>query len=173
MIQLRENNLREACPQPVFNRCLRTHCVLEPAVADWRTFSITDLLWWIRIKLKMDGTRLCPWFIILVLSPRIKEPHSGRLEQRKKQRNVFDMNQLFEVNLESFFWVLKKKHLKERKNNNLVITHGKLSRIKNLIYWGCRATHSRDGMVSQQLNRDIISEMVSLLQRSFYPLLWL
>ena len=81
----------------------------------------------------MDGTRLCPWFIILALSPRIKEPHSARLEQRKKQRNIVDMNQLFEVNLESFFRV-KKNHLKERKDNNPVISYGKLSRIKNLIY---------------------------------------
>lgn len=79
----------------------------------------------------MDGARLHLWFIILVLSPRIKEPHSGRLEQRKMQRNILDMNQLFEVNLESFFRV---KKIKERKNNNLVIAHGKLSRIKNLIY---------------------------------------
>lgn len=47
------------------------------------------------------------------------------------QRNILDMNQLFEVNLESFFRV---KKIKERKNNNLVIAHGKLSRIKNLIY---------------------------------------
>lgn len=77
----------------------------------------------------MDGTRLCPWFIILVLSPRIKEPHSARQEQRKKQRNIFDMKQLFEVNLESFFRIKKKKHLKERKNNP-VISYGKLSRIK-------------------------------------------
>lgn len=39
------------------------------------------------------------------------------------------MKQLFEVNLESFFRIKKKKHLKERKNNP-VISYGKLSRIK-------------------------------------------
>jgi len=112
----------------------------------------------------MDGTRLCPWFIILVLSPRIKEPHSARQEQRKKQRNIFDMNQLFEVNLVPSIF-------------NFILFHHKASVMENVPYYSHSwlQDHSELVNISERQAEDVLPlncflQAGSLRNCSFY--LW-
>lgn len=132
--QLGENKWREAHLQPVVSRCLLTHCVTG-ASCGWlrnifhpRSFVVK--------KNKVENG----WYQIVsmiyhfnLVTKNWRDPVSKA--RAKEKANIYIyltwisyLRSIQEVSL------AHKKCLKERKNNNLVISHGKLSRVKNLIY---------------------------------------
>lgn len=121
--QLGKNNLRKAHLQPLFTICVLTHC--HPgASCGWlkNIFHHRSLV--VKKNKVENGWHQIVSMIYHFSLVTKNQPYSGRLEQRKRQINISDMNELFEVNLESFFRVYFKKS--ERKNNNPVISHGKV-----------------------------------------------